>query len=302
MMIIAETNLLNMKKIVLISTMILAIFFSSCDEEDSNPMKNLSLSITGLEDLGSSAIYEGWLIVEGAPVTTGTFSVDADGNMSKTSFSINASDLDEASTFVLTIEPQPDNNAAPSDTHILAGDFSDASATLSVGHGAALGDDFSGSAGKYILATPTDGPETNEKSGVWFLDLSSMSPAVGLTLPTLPAGWKYEGWSVIGGQAVTSGKFTKVDEKDEDDPFSGTQDGPPFPGEDYLQNAPTGLQFPTDLSGGTAVISIEPDPDNGPGPFTFKPLVGGIPEMAMDHTTYDMNKNLASFPTGTASK
>ena len=292
-----------MKTILTLSTLLLFVFLSSCDEsEDSDPMKNLNLNISGLEDLGSDAIYEGWLIVNGAPVTSGTFSVDANGNMSQTSFPVNATDLDDASTFVLTIEPVPDNNAAPSDVHLLAGDFSANSASLTVGHGAALGDDFASSAGKYILATPTDGPETNENSGIWFLSLEGGSPAVGLTLPMLPAGWKYEGWTVIDGQPVTSGKFTAVDEIDEDDPFSSTMDGPPFPGEDYLVNAPSGLTFPTDLSEGTAVISIEPDPDNSPGPFTLKPLVGGIPAMAMDHFTYDMMKNLGSFPSGTASK
>ena len=243
---------------------------SACDEsEDSDPMKNLTLNISGLEDLGSDAIYEGWLIVDGAPVSSGTFSVEANGTMSKTSFSVNATDLDDASTFVLTIEPVPDNSAGPSDVHILGGDFSSNNASLSVGHGAALGDDFNSSAGKYILATPTDGPMTNENSGIWFLDLAGGSPAVGLSLPILPTGWKYEGWVVTGGQPVTSGKFTAVDEVDEDDPFSSSEQGPPFPGEDYLLNAPSGLTFPTDLSEGTAVISIEPDPDNSPNPFTL---------------------------------
>lgn len=292
-----------MKNLLTLSTLVLLFFFSSCDEgEDSDPMKNLNLNISGLEDLGSDAMYEGWLIVDGAPVSSGTFSVDASGTMSKTTFSMNATELDKASTFVLTIEPVPDNDAGPSDVHLLGGDFSSNSASLTVGHGAALGDDFTSSAGNYILATPTDGPETNENSGIWFLDLASGMPDVGLTLPALPAGWKYEGWTVIDGQPVTSGKFTAIDEKDEDDPFSGTMDGPPFPGEDYLDNAPSGLAFPTDLSGGTAVISIEPDPDNSPNPFTLKPLVAGIPAMAMDHMTYSMDKNLGSFPSGTASK
>jgi hypothetical protein len=292
-----------MKKLCFISTLLLTIFFSACKEdEDSNPMKNLNLSISGLEDLGSDAIYEGWLIVNGAPVTTGTFSVDGSGNMSSTSFSVNASDLEDASTFVLTIEPIPDSDPAPSDVHVLAGDFSGNNASLTVGHGAALGNDFATAAGKYILATPTNGADTDEKSGIWFLDLASGSPAVGLSLPTLPAGWKYEGWTVIDGQPVTSGTFTMVDVVDDAAPFSSTEPGPPFPGEDYLLNAPSGLTFPTDLSGGTAVISIEPDPDNSPLPFTLKPLVGGIAADAMDHVTYTMDKNLGSFPTGTATK
>lgn len=292
-----------MKYLSTLSLLALAIIFSSCDDsEDSDPMSNLTLNISGLEDLGGDAIYEGWLIVDGAPVTTGTFTVDGNGSLSQTSFSVNATDLEDASTFVLTIEPVPDPSPSPSDVHILAGDFGTDSAPLVVGHPAALGDDFSSSAGKYILATPTDGPNTNEKSGIWFLDLSTNMPATGLTLPTLPAGWKYEGWAVIDGQPVTSGTFTAVDEEDDDDPFSGTMDGPPFPGEDYLRDAPSGLTFPTDLSGGTAVISIEPDPDNSPAPFTLKPLVAGISANAEDHVTYDLEQNLGSFPSGTASR
>lgn len=127
-------------------------------------------------------------------------------------------------------------------------------------------------------------------------------PEVGLSLPTLPTGWKYEGWAVIGGQPVTSGKFTAVDEADESAPYSGPDPGPPFPGEDYLENAPAGLTFPTDLSGGTAVISVEPDPDDDTAPFALKPLVYQFPDPAQDHVTYDMDNQAATaFPSGTAS-
>jgi hypothetical protein len=241
-------------------------------------------------------------MVDGAPKTTGTFSVDGTGKLSKSSFEIDSDDLNSATAFILTIEPNPDPSPNPSDIHILAGDFSGTNASLSVGHGAALGDDFSSISGKYILATPTNGGDTDEKSGIWFLDLSSGSPAVGLNLPTLPAGWKYEGWTVINGVPVTSGTFTSVTVVDDADPFSSTEPGPPFPGEDYLVNAPSGLTFPTNLAGGTAVISIEPDPDNSPNPFTLKPLVKMIPSDAADHFTYTMDKNLGSFPTGTATK
>ncbi len=292
-----------MKNSIPIITLFAILSLTGCKNDDEeNPMQNLNLNISGLEDLGSEAMYEGWIMVGGVPMSTGTFSVNSSGTMSKTSFPLDMEDLDDATAFILTIEPVPDTDPAPSAVHILAGDFSGNSANLSVGHGAALGNNFSTAAGKYILATPTNGAMTDENSGIWFLDLSSGTPAVGLTLPTLPAGWKYEGWTVIDGQPVTSGKFTAVDMVDEDDSFSSTEPGPPFPGEDYLMNAPSGLTFPTDLSNGTGVISIEPDPDNSPNPFTLKPLVATIPDMAMDHLTYDMSQNLGSFPTGTASK
>jgi hypothetical protein len=169
-----------------------------------------------------------------------------------------------------------------------------------VGHAAALDDDFASASGVYILATPTDGPDTNENSGLWFLDLSSGSPDVGLELPVLPEGWVYEGWAVINGMPVSSGRFTAADEIDFDDPFSGTEGGPPFPGEDYLNNAPAGLSFPTDLAGGTAVVSVEPSPDNSPAPFTLKPLAGAIPGDAIDHETYQLESGANNFPTGPA--
>ena len=149
---------------------------------------------------------------------------------------------------------------------------------------------------------PTNGAMTNENSGIWFLDLGSGSPAQGLFLPTLPAGWKYEGWTVINGTPVTTGTFTSTTSVDDADPYSSTMPGPPFPGEDFLNNAPTGLSFPTDIAGGVAVISIEPDPDNNVNPFTLKPLVGDIPMNATDHTNYGMNLNVSSFPTGTANR
>lgn len=288
--------------LLLLATVVL---LSSCSDDDTvmtvsdSPLK---LEINGLEDLGSSAMYEGWIMVDGTPVTTGTFSVDGNGNMSKTSFDIKMENLDKATAFILTIEPNPDPNPAPSSTHIIAGNFSSNIASLTVAHPAALGNDFMTATGKYILATPTNGANTDENSGIWFLDLSSGSPGVGLNLPTLPAGWKYEGWTVINGKPVTSGTFLSTTVVDDFDGFSSTMDGPPFPGEDYLVNAPMGLSFPTNLAGGTAVISIEPDPDNSPNPFTLKPLAKMIPTEAKDHFTYMMDKNLGSFPTGKATK
>ncbi len=263
----------------------------------------LNLNISGLEDLGSDYNYEGWVIVDGSPVSTGLFNVDAaTGNMTQTLFEVDQDDLDRATTFVLTIEPSPDSDPAPSNVHIMAGDFAGSSAVLSIDHGAAIGDDFSTATGGYILATPTNGDNSDENSGVWWLDPAG--PSAALSLPTLPIGWKYEGWAVIDGIPVTTGKFTMVNTADEAAPFSGTiASGPPFPGEDFLLNAPSGLTFPTDLSGGTIVISVEPDPDNSPSPFLLKPLVHQVPAGAADHTLFDMNNNSdATNPIGIASR
>ena len=283
----------------------MALFLAACGGDDEQ--ETLALNFSGLEPLANGYHYEGWAIIGGSPVTTGKFNVNASGDLvdldgkviEKGEFDTDT-DLSGATAIVLTIEPVDDTDTVPTATHLLAGSVSNLSASLSVGHSAALGDNFTGASGKYILATPTDGGDTSENSGIWFVEISTGGLIAGLQLPTLPAGWVYEGWAVINGTPVTTGTFTDVAAADQSAPFSGPQAGPPFPGEDFRVNAPAGLTFPTDLGGMTAVISIEPSPDDSPGPFTLKPIVGSIPVGAKDHVTYVIGNNAAGFPSGTA--
>jgi hypothetical protein len=272
---------------------------TACEKDDD--LNGLSLNFQGLESLGPDYLYEGWIIVDGDPVSTGTFSVDAQGNASTASFPVDQDELDKATAFVLTIEPSPDVDPAPSATHLMAGDFTGNAATLTIGHEAALGDDFKSSSGSYILATPTNGMSTDELSGVWWLDPSD-GPSASLSLPVLPEGWIYEGWAVIDGIPVTTGKFLSTSGADSFNGYSSTQSAPPFPGEDFLINAPAGLTFPTNLRGMTVVVSIEPSPDNLAAPFSLKPLRANVPSGATDHSTLPMSNNSSTIPTGTAIK
>lgn len=290
-----------------LAILFLSLFIISCDDDDDDnttPANMLTLDIKYLANLGADEVYEGWIVVDEMPVSTGTFTVNDEGTLSKTTFTVDEMYLAEATDFVLSIEPANDDDPAPSAIKILGGSFSGSSATVDVSHGAALGDDFESAAGKYILATPTTSTMDDELSGVWFLSLESQSPAVGLNLPTLPSGWAYEGWAVIDGYPVSTGTFTEVDMADNAAPYSGMDNaGPPFPGEDFVMNAPMNLTFPTDLSGTTVVISIEPSPDNSEMPFMFKPLVASVMDDAADHVTYDMmNKVGESFPMGSVKR
>lgn len=298
-----KLNSLIMKQIKnLLVIFLSAVIFISCKKAEINTQR-MNLNITGLEDLGPNFRYEGWLMVSGTPVSAGIFSVNTTGALSQTAFDINKDQLAAATDYILTIEPFPDTDPAPTSTHILAGSFATNTATISTNDAKALGTNFSAATGKYILATPTDGAANNEKSGLWFIDISGGAPMAGLNLPTLPVGWVYEGWAVIGGKAITSGHFTSTTAADQSAPFSGTvAAGPAFPGEDYLMNAPVGFTFPTDLSGGLAVISVEPQPDNSPAPFLLKPLLANIPAAALDHVTYNMGLNTVSLPSGTVSR
>jgi len=287
---------------------------ASCSDDDSDDATtptpaastNLNLSFSGLEDLGANHAYEGWILVNGSPVSTGTFTVDGNGNASKTAFTVDQTQLDAATKFILTVEPSPDSDPMPSDQKLIAGDFSGNTAMASTAVAPALGD-FSNAAGTYFLRTPTDedmGNNSNDMNGIWF-GAPGAPPTANFTLPTLPAGWAYEGWIVTANGPISTGTFTDFGAADSGNPFSGTQNnaGPPIPGEDFFLNAPAGETFPLDVRGKTVVISVEPVPDNSPAPFLLKPLASMIDaNAATAPTSHNFGQNLGTLPTGSATR
>lgn len=291
----------KMIKNTILAMLAVGFLATSCDSDDDDApaTADLTINLDGLEALGSDYVYEGWIIVDGSPVSTGTFT----SVTFPQSFTVDADQLASATTFVLSIEPAVDSDPAPAATKILAGDFSGSSASVNSSN---IVGDFSASTGKYILATPTDADATNDESGIWFLDNSSGSAVVGLDLPVLSEGWTYEGWVVFDGTPVSTGTFTSLDTADDNaatSTFKGdVGNGPAFPGEDFIQNAPAGLTFPTDLKGRTVVISVEPSPDNSAEPFTLKPLAHEVPTDAMNLTTIDMGVGPIVSLSGTATR
>jgi hypothetical protein len=251
----------------------------------------VTLSLSGLEDLGADARYEGWLIVNGSPVTTGVFSVNGSGVPSQTDFTVDDADIADAALFVLTIEPFPDADPAPASTHILAGEFASDMASITVDHPAALGDDFTSATGSFFLAAPSDTNALGSyKNGIWWLIPPNPDP--GLVLPALPAGWVYEGWVVdtMAGIPTSTGTFTSGSGADSDagGATAGPGGTPPFPGQDFISPL-------TDLSvNHAAVISVEPVPDNSPNPFTLKPLVGAISDPGAPMISQMMGNNAAA--------
>jgi hypothetical protein len=286
--------------LLVFSLLLLSTWMVGCgDDEVIGPeMGVLTLSFSGLQDLGAGYAYEGWIIVGGNAISTGTFTVDGSGNLSNSTFQLTKSDLDAATKFILTIEPSPDSDPAPASTHYLAGTFTSPAAALTVGDADALGDDFTSAIGSYILETPsTSSVPADYANGIWWLDPAA-GPGPSLTLPTLPAGWVYEGWVVdpVGGP-ITTGTFTEVDTTDSDGagPTAGMDPTPPFPGQDFITP-------PISLIGFAAVISIEPYPDNSTAPFTLKPLVDMNVEDVGAGILQSMANDAMSFPTGTATR
>jgi len=276
-----------------------AALLGACANDTETSTTTLTMGFAGLEDLGTDYVYEGWLIVDGAPVTAGRFSVDADGNPTPATIELDEAVVAAATTFVLTIEPTVGDDPAPSAVHILAGDIVGDSVDLTTSHGAALGTDFSSATGEFILETPSSMAPEDYAQGIWWLVPGTDGMAPGLALPTLPDGWTYEGWVVGPSGPVSTGTFASPDGADSDaaGPDAGPDGaGPPFPGQDFISPAQV-------LTGGyMAVISVEPVPDNSPMPFAIKPLADMDLEDVMAPMTQSMNNIAAdTVPAGSIS-
>jgi len=287
-----------MIKKMFLAVIALGTFATSCSNDDDNTSTNANLTLNldqgkTLSALGADFVYEGWIIVDGSPVSTGTFtSVDF-----PQTFSVNANQLSDATRFVLSIEPANDLDPAPAATKVLVGDFSGNTAAVNTG----VVGDFSNASGAFFLRTPTD--ETgmnngNDQNGVWF-GTPGAPPTPNFVLPTLSAGWAYEGWVVGESGPISTGIFTDFDGRDNTNGFSGTQNnaGPPVPGEDFFLSAPAGETFPLDVRGKKVVISVEPVPDNSPAPYVLKPLVGTAGQETAP-ATHSFDQNPTSLTSG----
>ena len=228
-------------------------------------------------------------------MTSGRFDLSSDDET--VTFDIDPALADDSTLFVLTIEPAVGDDPAPAPTHVVAGEIVGGQATLTAGHGAALGDDFLSASGGYILATPTTAADgSDDDQGVWFLDPQA-GPAPSLDLPVLPEGWAYEGWVVGPNGPVSTGVFVDPAGADSDGagPTAGPDGSPPFPGQDFIHP-------PMSLLGGAVVISVEPSPDNSPAPFFMKPLVDGtVDDVAAPAVQSMANMAVETFPVGTLS-
>ncbi len=309
-------------RILAAGVLTLGMLLGSCssDDDNSGSSKNLELSISNLENLGDDFVYEGWVIVNGVPVSTGVFTINDKKEWSANSFEIDKTILASATKFVLSIEPKVDPDPKPSATKVLAANFSGNTATVIAntvpGINAAGDGVFTEAAGKYFLRTPTDETGTNngnDESGIWFgIPNPTGPPTAGFTgMPTLEedSGWRYEGWVVVAGVGpISTGTFYAFDKRDSGNPFSGTaaNAGPPVPGEDFFLNALNGFTFPLVLNkeGKTkTVISLEPYPDNSTAPFSIKPLLSTIAkDAATAPAVHDFGANLGTFPSGTITR
>jgi hypothetical protein len=260
-------------------------------------------------DEGVEGHYEGWAVVNGAPVSTGKFNVDEAGmpvelgGGSVIDMFDAGTNISNASAIKITIEPPGDVDAVPSGLVILTGDVVGRTADL-VAAVPGLETLESMTTGAFILATPSDNAvdSTNNDMGIWYLTMPG--PAAGLTnLPDPGASWRYEGWVVdvsdpMNPVPYSTGRFSSPSGAD-DNAAGCMGGGPPFPGQDFTAFHCDAV---LDLDNGdfVTVLTIEPEPDNLPGPFQLKPLAGAVPTNALGMNNAMSNQTTATFPTGEA--
>lgn len=279
---------------------------SSCSGDDTVARSTVTVDISGLERLENGAQYQAW-ISDGVDLTPlGRFT---DVEFPKT-FEALTGEVDNATQFFLSVEPGNDSSPAISESILLSGNFVGNAATVDVTQ--TFGS-YTSASGQFVLQTPTDNVSTNENSGLYWYIPSTGQP--GLKLPTLPSGWKYEGWVTVPGASgdvnLSTGRFTNVNNADESDPFSlNINPAPDFPGEDFINEnvlSAYGVNTLPNLLNKQVFITIQPIFDNSStgasiAPFVLRPLVGTVTQEAGSGITNTMQINTASFPVGRVTK
>lgn len=289
----------TMKSRLLLTFTLLLIALTACDYFENGDTLNIStveVNLQGLPALPDSMTYVGWFGREknGVNYYVKVFvqNVNANGTINYKSEKP-LQNLQEAQTFFLTTEKvsvAQDSLLKPSSRIMLSGRYSEASAVLNI---SASSLNFGDSKAVFILDTPTDGAQTNETSGVWFVDSVTTTPSAGLDLPTLYGGWIYEGWVQVNGQYLSTGRFSDPKKADLFKGYSGDQAGYNFPGEDFLVNAPDGISFPLNLSNAKVIVSIEYNDGrtSGNSPFIkiFETTVPGSPQSRVNYSLQSLN-------------
>lgn len=300
-----------------ISTACAVLFFSlvaaGCDSGGSGGTSDpifvqMKLDVNELPPLAGSNNYRAWAVLPtrflGSDVfnfsETGQY-ISPTGQFVSNTFTF-GDDISEATKVLVSIENKDGSDDVPSSTIVLAGDIVNFEADLTVSHPDALGAGLDGASGVFSLLTPSDADDTNETAGIWFVE--SVSPGnwtTGLSLPTLPEGWLFEGWAEVGDTVLSTGRFDSAEGADMDSPYMTdlVSEFIDYPGEEFVMQPPAGVTFPPDFTNARVFVTVEPDPDSEPRPFGIEILSGTVSGTPEPLTNYQLQGGLVA-PTGSA--
>ena len=144
-----------MRKILVLLFVVSLISACNKNDDDTITVSDLRLNLNSLETLGTDYVYEGWIIVDGSPISTGVFTSVSFLQV----FELDSDDLENATAFVLSIEPEVDPDPAPDSTKVLRGIFNGNITFVTT----EIVGDFSNTTGSFFLRIPTE--ETGTNSG-----------------------------------------------------------------------------------------------------------------------------------------
>ena len=291
--------------------LILGIIALGCDSsgsESNDPESGVViLTVRDLRPLPGNYHLEAWITTpELTTSSVGKFTVGSDGKILNLSgeeiprgrFEVPFT-VDSARVAYITIEPSGDTDTSPSTTRLMGGLFREGTAELETTDVEGIEDGLILARGNYIVETPTNGSESSEQSGIWFVNLTGGPPARGLRITTPIRGWKYQAWTDADGIPLNMGVISNHSQPDDSNIYSGPQPGYNFPGEDFLVNAPDDLTFPLYVPSTRVTVSLEPDPDPAPERSQFILLEGYVPESVASGTTYNLTNKVDTWPTAT---
>lgn len=298
-----EVKAIKMKKLLVILFGVTLFTLHGCEYfENSETLDSstIEINITNLPVIPDSMTFAAWVEHDTDLDPTLIMASDAqNGNLyhrSEQPLRL----LQLTQTFWLSIEHESvsdDSVFSPGSDRILSGRFTQGNCNLSVAEAV---NNFNNVTIEYNLLTPTDGPGTNETSGIWFVEIDTSGLFNPLSdLPALFPGWIYEGWVEVNGTYLSTGRFSSPAGADMRNAYGGSQSGIPFPGEDFLENAPAGITFPLDLTGKKVYISLELNDGRTAGDSPYITIFEStVPDPAESMVAYQLAATNEVFPSG----
>lgn len=162
----------------------------------------------------------------------------------------------ELGQVLVTLEPPTSTDRTPAKQAILRGGVANGKATLTLAAPFEPGA-LETATGSYLLDNPST-ESLGDMNGICFMNERRSAGGLQLPFPP-PEAWGYESWIELKGQLLPLGKFVDPDGPDDWNGYSGRV--PPFPGEDFNENLPAGLETgfnQPDLRGAKLIVSVEP--------------------------------------------
>ncbi len=287
----------------------LILISAGCDGDSGSsaaaPKVRMTIDAQNFTPLKEGFTYKAWARVGGVYLSADAFNVTETGQLLTSGSQLRdksfvfEGDITDADLIVISIEGKTGAGEVPSQSIMLAADVTGVTELLTTSHSAALGGSLSSQTGQLTVMTPSDIDTSNEASGIWFLTVSGATMTKGLSLPTLNEGWVYEGWIETGGARYSTGRFSSNTSLDTN--LYSFPDSPPFPGEDFLINPPTGVTFPLNLDGGKVLITAEPEPDDSIAPSGIVVLTAQLPSTVVGGSVHQLVNTELALPTATIS-